>query len=164
MKRLFAILMLTTVAMLAQKAVDPNAPRADLFRDPHRRITNPSSGELVKADLRPLFAWYQNRRGKRPMEVWNRFVLTTMERSGDGLLVSNSLDQKVFLLRNYPYAVPKNTVIHAFAVALTDLHTYKDASGAEHTVHVYDYGIPYNPAAEKKGAAPKKESGAAPKK
>ena len=164
MKRLFAILMLTTVAMLAQKAVDPNAPRADLFRDPHRRITNPSSGELVKADLRPLFAWYQNRRGKRPMEVWNRFVLTTMERSGDGLMVSNSLDQKVFLLRNYPYAVPKNTVIHAFAVALTDLHTYKDASGAEHTVHVYDYGIPYNPAAEKKGAAPKKESGAAPKK
>jgi len=161
MKRIIAIFILTTVAVLAQKAVDPNAPRADLFRDPHRKIKNPNSGELVNADLRPLFAWFQNRKGKRPMEVWNRFIVTTMDRSGDGLLMSNSLDSKVALFRNYPYQVPKGSVVHLFAVALTDLHTYKDASGAEHTVHVYDYGIPYNPAAEKKAAAPKKETSTA---
>jgi hypothetical protein len=161
MKRIIAILILTMVAVLAQKAADPNAPRADAFRDPHRKIKNPSTGELVNADLRPLFAWYQNRKGKRPMEVWNRFIVTTLDRSGDGLLMSNSLDSKVALLRNYPYQVPKGSVVHLFVVPLTDLHTYKDASGGENTVHVYDYGIPFNPAAEKKAAAPKKEAGTA---
>ncbi len=146
-----------TVAVLAQKAVDPNAPRADLFRDPHRKIKN-ANGELVNADLRPLFAWFGNKRGKRPMDVWGRFIATTMERDASGLLVKNSLDSKVALLRNYPYQVPKGALIHFFAVAQTELHTYKDSSGVENTVHIYDYGIPYNPATEKKAAAPKKET------
>ena len=160
MKRLIAILILTTVAVLAQKAVDPNAPRADLFRDPHRKIKN-ANGELVNADLRPLFAWFGNKRGKRPMEVWGRFIATTLDRNASGLLVSNSLDSKVALLRNYPYQVPKGALIHFLAVAQPDMHTYKDPSGGEQIVHVYDYGIPYNPAAEKKATAPKKETSTA---
>jgi hypothetical protein len=160
MKRLIAVLILTTVAVLAQKAVDPKAPRADLFRDPHRKIKN-AEGELVNADLRPLFTWFQTKRGKRPMEVWGRFIATTMDQNARGVLVSNSLDSKVALLRNYPYQVPKGTLIHYFAVALPGFHTYKDASGAEQTVHIYDYGIPFNPAAEKKAAPSRKETGSA---
>src|SRR5690349_15104298 len=118
------ILILTAIAVFAQKPGDPKsgggpagnakapsvpstaetAPKPELFRDPFRKVKN-AKGELVNADLRPLFAWFQTRRGKRPMEAWNRFILTTIESTREGVVVSNSLDNKTFFLRNYPYKV-----------------------------------------------------------
>ena len=141
MKRLFVLLLLTTVTVFAQKAVDPNAPRADLCRDPFRQLVY--GDWVLNYDLRPLFTWFQTRQGERPMREWNRMTVTTMDPSGTGLLVLNSVDNKVFLLRNYPYFVPKKTVIDVFAVTLTEAYVYKDSSGTEQTVPVYDYGLMY---------------------
>src|SRR5688500_9983914 len=90
----------TKVPSVASSA--ETAPKPELFRDPSRKVKN-AKGELVTADLRSLFAWYQNRRGERPMKTWNRFVLTTIQNTPEGAVVSNSLDNKVFFLRNYPY-------------------------------------------------------------
>lgn len=133
------------------------APRADLFRDPFRKV-KPADREMVNADLRPLFAWYKHRRGKRPMEPWRRFIVTTIESGPDGVLVSNQGDNKVFFLQNYPYKVPGNTVIHVFALD-SGYHKFKKASGEAETYHAFDYGIPYNPATEKKGAGKKDGAG-----
>lgn len=133
------------------------APRADLFRDPFRKV-KPADREMVNADLRPLFAWYKNRRGKRPMEPWNRFILTTIESSPEGVLVSNYGDNKVFFLRNYPYKVPPNTVIHVFALD-SGYHKFTKPRGEAETYHAFDYGIPFDPATEKKGAGKKEAAG-----
>jgi hypothetical protein len=122
--------------------------KPEAFRDPFRKVKN-DKGELINADLRPLFTWYQKRRGERPMKAWGRTIATTIENHPTGVLVSNNSDKKTFFLRNYPYKVPTGTVIHIFSVD-SGFYTYKDSSGAEQTVHAADYGIPYNPATEKK--------------
>ena len=155
MKALVLILILATAGVFAQPANDTNG-MAYLFRDPFRKVKN-ANGELVNADLRPLFAWYQSRRGKKPMEVWGRFAVTAVEKKPEGLLVSNNSDNKVFFLRNYPRNIPPKTVIQVFAVE-DGFFSFKDSSQNEQAVHAYNYGIPYNPATEKK-AAPKKERG-----
>ncbi|HVK58252.1 MAG TPA: hypothetical protein VM735_05685 [Candidatus Kapabacteria bacterium] len=170
------ILILTSVTLLAQAPAAPkpgasdlqirptappsanDAPKPEAFRDPFRKVKN-AHGELVNADLRPLFAWFQKRRGERPMKVWGRTIVTTIENKPGGVLVRNNNDQKVFFLRNYPYNVAPNTVIQFFSVD-SGFHTYKNASGASETVHAADYGVPYNPATEKKSAPAKKETGA----
>lgn len=133
------------------------APMPEAFRDPFRKVKN-ANGELVNADLRPLFTWYQRRRGERPMKVWGRTIVTTIENKPGGVLVRNNSDQKVFFLRNYPYQVPPNTVIQFFSVD-SGFYTYNNANGGSDTVHAADYGIPYNPATEKKAAAPKPATG-----
>lgn len=164
MKALFRIVLVAVGVVLARPAdtgsdiprvvsTAETAPRADLFRDPFRKV-KPADREMVNADLRPLFAWYKHRRGKRPMEPWRRFILTTIESSPEGVLVSNHGDNKVFFLRNYPYKVPANTVIHVFALD-SGYHKFTKASGEAETYHAFDYGIPYNPAAVKKEAVKK---------
>jgi hypothetical protein len=164
------ILILTSVTLLAQApAPKPgasdlpirpsappsanDAPKPEAFRDPFRKVKN-AHGELVNADLRPLFAWFQKRRGERPMKVWGRTIVTTIENKPGGVLVRNNFDQKVFFLRNYPYQVPPNTVIQFFSVD-SGFYTYKDSSGVSQTVHAADYGLPYSPEAEKKAAREK---------
>jgi len=144
------ILILSAATILAQNAPTPRppsvpatpetAPKPELFRDPLRKVKN-ANGEIVTANLQPLFSWFRARRGERPMKSWVRFIATTVQNTPEGVVVSNSLDGKVFFLRNYPYKVPVNTVIHAFAVE-DGYQSYKDAAGAEQTVHAYDYGIP----------------------
>ena len=151
MKRLFVLLFLTTVTVLAQKTDDSSAPRADLCRDPFRQITN--EHWVVSFDLRPLFIWFETRQGIRPLGDWKRLTVTTMDPSGNGLLAFNALDNKVIFLKNYPFFVPKKSTIDVFAVTLGEVHKYKDAKGAEQTAPVYDYGFPYNPIAEMEAAA-----------
>jgi hypothetical protein len=162
MKRLILIL-ISAVAVLAQKpsgvpSTAETAPKPELFRDPLRKVRN-ANGELVNADLRQLFAWYQNRRGPRPMAAWDRFILRTVESAAEGVVVSNTLDNKVFFLRNYPYKVAANSVIHVFAVE-DGYYTYQDSNGAEQTVHAYNYGIPSTserkPGPEKPKSSPAK--------
>jgi hypothetical protein len=144
------ILILSAATILAQNPPTPRppsvpatpetAPKPELFRDPLRKVKN-ANGEIVTANLQPLFSWFRARRGERPMKSWVRFIATTVQNTPEGVVVSNSLDGKVFFLRNYPYKVPVNTVIHAFAFE-DGYRSYKDAAGAEQTVHAYDYGIP----------------------
>jgi hypothetical protein len=155
MKRLFALLFLT-VTVFAQKTDDSSAPRPDLCRDPFRQLTN--AHWVVSFDLRPLFTWFENREGIRPLGDWKRLTVTTMDPSGHGLMVANSVDNKVIFLRNYPFFVPKKSTIDVFVVALDEVHTYKDASGVEQTAPVFDYGIPYNPVAEIEAAAKRQAS------
>jgi hypothetical protein len=164
MKALILMLSIATVLLMAQAQEAPNptsstyvAPTPELFRDPFRKVKN-DRGELVNADLRPLFTWFQKRRGERPMKIWIRTAVTTMENHPTGVLVSNNSDKKVFFLRNYPYKVPPGTVIQFFSVD-SGFYSYKDSSGNENTVHAADYGIPYNPATEKKAAVRKEEAG-----
>jgi hypothetical protein len=145
MKSLILALTLAVATVLAQrpppvKSTPETAPKPELFRDPLRKVKN-AKGELVTANLRPLFAWFQNKRGERPMKTWNRFILTTVQNTPEGVVVSNFLDNKIFFLRNYPYKVPTNSVIHVFAVE-DGFHSYKDVSGGPETVHAYDYGTP----------------------
>lgn len=163
MKKL--ILILSAATMLAQNppaarppsvpATPETAPKPELFRDPLRKVKN-ANGEIVTANLQPLFSWFRTRRGERPMKPWGRFILTTVQDTPEGVVVSNSLDGKVFFLRNYPYKVPVNTVIHAFAVE-DGYQNYKDAAGTEHSVHAYDYGIPVTASSAQK-PAPKQAS------
>ena len=156
MKRLFVLLLLTAVPVFSQKTDDSSAPRADLCRDPFRQLTN--AHWVVSFDLRPLFNWIENRQGNRPLGDWKRITATTMDPSGHGLLVANSVDNRVIFLRNYPFFVPKKSTIDVFAVALDEVHTYKDASGVEQTAPVFDYGIPYNPVVEIEAAAKRQAS------
>ena len=156
MKRLFALLLLTAVPVFAQQTDDSSAPRADLCRDPFRQLTN--AHWVVSFDLRPLFNWFENRQGNRPLGDWKRITAMTMDPSGHGLLVVNSVDNRVIFLRNYPFFVPKKSTIDVFAVALDEVHTYKDASGVEQTAPVFDYGIPYNPVVEIEAAAKRQAS------
>src|SRR6187399_1545291 len=81
------ILILSVVTILAQNPPAPRppsvpataetAPKPELFRDPLRKVKN-AKGEIVTANLQPLFSWFQTRRGERPMKSWGRFVLTTV--------------------------------------------------------------------------------------
>lgn len=137
------------------------AARAYLFQDPHRKIKN-AKGEMVTADLRPLFAWVQSRKGgTSPMPAWLRFEVTVKEHLKDGMLVSNTADELMFHVRNYPRKLPVDTMLQLFVLDV-GLYEHKNPGGTPSTLHSFDYGIPYNPATEKKAApAPKKESRAA---
>jgi hypothetical protein len=154
MKALLLLLALATTGVFAQTANQSNAGIEYLFRDPLRKVKN-ANGELVNADLRPLFTWYQNRRGTKPMAVWGRFGVTVIESKDQGLVVSNNSDGKVFFIRNYPRPVPPKTVMQVFAVD-DGIYSYKDSSGNKQDVHAYNYGVVSGPTAEKKAAAPKK--------
>lgn len=164
--KIFALILSLSVSLVLAQNPRPSvpstadtAPKPEAFRDPFRKVKN-DKGELVNADLRPIFAWFQNRRGERPMKTWGRTIATTIENHATGVLVTNNSDQKIFFLRNYPYKVPPGTVIHIFSVD-SGFYSFKDSSGAEQTVHAADYGIPYNPATEKKPTA-KKPTNSAP--
>ena len=54
--------------------------------------------------------------------------------------------------------MPPGTVIQFFSVD-SGFYSYKDSAGNGNTVHAADYGIPYNPATEKKAAVKKEEAG-----
>ena len=160
MKALILMLTLVTLPLIAQdpRPSVPTTPetetKPEAFRDPFRKVKN-DKGELVNADLRPLFTWYGKRRGERPMKAWGRTVVTAVENHPTGVLVSNNSDKKVFSVRNYPYKVPPGTIIQFFSVD-SGFFSYKDSAGNRQTVHAADYGVSYNPATEKK-SAPKKE-------
>jgi hypothetical protein len=128
------------------------APKPEAFRDPLRKVRN-ANGELVTANLQPLFSWFQRRKGPRPMETWGRQVATVVAVKPEGLVLLNYSDKKTFFLRNYPYAVAPNTMIQFFAIDSGGYYTYKDPTGAEHTLHAADYGIPVKPGSEKKSPA-----------
>lgn len=157
MKTLIMILTLCTVGLMAQVSGPP--PKPEAFRDPFRKVKN-EKGELVNADLRPIFTWFQKRQGERPMATWRRNIANIVEYHPDGVVVRNVSDQKLFFLRNYPYKVPPNTEIHIFTID-SGFHSYKDSAGNQNTVHAADYGIPYNPATEKKSTVKKETAGTA---
>ena len=125
------------------------APKPEAFRDPLRKVKN-ANGELVTANLQPLFSWFQHRKGKRPMETWGRTVATVVAVKPEGLVMLNFIDQKTFFLRNYPYQVAPNTMIQFFSIDSGGFYTYKDPTGAEHTLHAADYGIPVKHGSEAK--------------
>jgi len=121
------------------------ASRAYLTKDPHRKVKN-EKGELVNADLRPLFSWVNSGKGgASPMPAWKRFEVTVTEYLKEGMLVTNTSDEKLFYVKNYPQKLPVGTTIQLFVldVGVYD-HQPKGASLA--TLHAFDYGIPYTPA------------------
>ena len=132
--------------------------RAYSFKDPQRKIKN-EKGELVAADLRPLFAWANSRKGgASPMPAWKRFEVTITEHIKDGMLVANSSDNLTFHIRNYPYKLPAGTLVQLFVVDI-GIYEHKPSGASPASYHSFDYGIPYDPAAEKKvSASSKKES------
>ncbi len=95
------------------------------------------------------------------MKTWVRFIATVIQVTPHGVVVSNSLDGKIFFLRNYPYKVPVNTVIHAFAID-DGFQSYKDSSGAEQTVHAFDYGVPATSSSPSKPASKQNSPAAKP--
>jgi hypothetical protein len=155
-----SLLLLTLAGLLltsanSQTSRSPNndpkkaAARAYLFQHPHRKIKN-DKGELVNADLRPLFAWVNSRKGgTSPMPAWKRFEVTVTEHLKDGMLVSNTSDNLMFHIKNYPTKLPAGTMLQIFVVDI-GLYRHKPPGATPATLHSFDYGIPYNPAAEKK--------------
>ena len=125
------------------------APKPEAFRDPLRKVKN-ANGELVTANLQPLFSWFQRRKGPRPMETWGRTVATVVAVKPEGLVMLNYSDQKTFFLRNYPYQVAPNTKIQFFSIDSGGYYNYNDPTGDEHTLHAADYGIPVKPGSEAK--------------
>src|SRR5688572_1019351 len=75
--------------------------KPEAFRDPLRKVKD-ANGELVTANLQPLFSWFQHRKGPRPMDTWARMIATVIEERPGGVLVSNFTDKKIFFVRNYP--------------------------------------------------------------
>jgi hypothetical protein len=138
-------------------AQDPKrAARAYLFQDPHRKIKN-EKGQSVTADLRPLFAWVSSRKGgESPMPAWKRFEVKISEHLKEGMLVENVSDKLTFFVKNYPRKLPVGTVLQVFVLDV-GLYTHAPAGGTKLTLHAFDYGVPYNPATEKKAAAPTKK-------
>lgn len=92
------------------------------------------------------------------MPAWLRFEVTVTEHLKDGMLVVNTSDEKMFHVRNYPRKLPVGTMLQMFVLDV-GVFEHKNPGGTPATLHSFDYGIPYNPATEKKAApAAKKES------
>ena len=150
---LAAFFLFHTSAQTTRPPQDPKraAARAYLFQDPHRKIKN-DKGELVTADLRPLFAWANARKGgTSPMPAWKRFEVTVTEHLRDGMLVSNTSDSLMFFVKNYPRKLPVGTMLQMFVLDI-GTYEYKPPGAAPIDLHAFDYGIPHNPAAAKKSA------------
>ncbi|MGZ8900099.1 MAG: hypothetical protein ACXW3Z_08385 [Limisphaerales bacterium] len=155
---LAAFILVHTSAQTPRPAQDPKkaAARAYLFQDPHRKIKN-DKGQSVTADLRPLFAWVNARKGgTSPMPAWKRFEVTVTEHLKDGMLVTNTADSKMFFIKNYPRKLPTGTMIQLFVLDI-GTYEYKPPGATPLTLHAFDYGTPYNPATEKKSPPPAKQ-------
>jgi hypothetical protein len=154
---LTAFFLVHTSAQTPRPTQDPKkaAARAYLFQDPNRKIKN-DKGELVTADLRPLFAWANARKGgTSPMPAWKRFEVTITEQLKDGMLVSNTSDNMMFFIKNYPRKLPSGTMLQMFVLDI-GFYEHKPPGAATISLHAFDYGTPYNPATEKKPITPSK--------
>lgn len=155
---LTAFFLVHTSAQAPRPAQDHKkaAARAYLFQDPHRKIKN-HKGEIVTADLRPLFAWANARKGgTSPMPAWKRFEVTVTEHLKDGMLVTNTSDSAMFFIKNYPRKLPVGTMLQMFVLDV-GTYNYKPPGAAAVPLHAFDYGTPYNPATEKKSSPPAKQ-------
>jgi len=137
----------------------PASSLEDLPYHPYRKVADRYYG------LQPIYNWINaGRKGPCPMPAWISWYTddphsTRSYRAisvlADGILVEPKMyapygggrEGSPFFLKNYPN---KNRITDGasfqFIALKTGTYQYEDSGGSVHTVELYDYGIPYDPA------------------
>lgn len=132
---------------------------------PYRKIANGPSGADRYYNLLPIYNWINaGRKGPCPMPAWISWYNADDPHTissyhaisvlAEGVLVQPKTyspygghETRPFFLKNYPNKDRlADGASFQFIALKTGTYQYNDAGGSLHTVDLYDYGIPYDPA------------------